>query len=109
MSPVGYPADRWPPNLTVTDTVLAAIQSDRGDVFSRQTGVCDASHPWSGTCETAFCPPEFLILRLMNLASCAGRLMPAMSSPGMLVWRAATWPLYGLISPKDGCASIAWL
>jgi hypothetical protein len=43
MSPLGCPGDRRSPNLTVTDTVLAALQSDRGDVFSRQTGVRDAS------------------------------------------------------------------
>jgi hypothetical protein len=43
MSPVGCPADRWSPNPTVTNTALAALQSDRGDVFCRQTGVRDAS------------------------------------------------------------------
>ena len=38
-------ADRWSPNLTVADSVLAALQSDRGDIFGRQPGVRDASAP----------------------------------------------------------------
>jgi hypothetical protein len=36
------------------------------------------------------------------------RRMPATSSPGMLFGTLSTWSLYGLIWPKDGCASIAW-
>jgi len=76
---------------------LAALQFYGGDDFGQQTGVCDAS---AVLCpeqvRSPFCTPAFLFVRPMNLASCAGRLMSATLSPGMLFGARTTGPLLWL-------------
>jgi len=85
MSAAGCPADAGSPSPTVTNAVLAALQSDGSDVRRRQTRVCDASAvPGPGELRPPFCTPAFLFLRPPSLTSCAGRVCHVFSHAGCL-------------------------